>query len=589
MFGINLNQLNAFAWGFSCFDTLDASVRSGDLLLVQAESEYFAKVVSVSPLKLQPLLPQAHDLGRQVAVLRGTAYATPGERAIIALRGLCLATGPWRLTGRLADLLRSTSELESLEPEHLKHLQGACNLKQGQHWHTESQRQIIATAQRKELLLIHGPPGTGKTSTAAAIISQWIQEEGRVLCTAESHVAAKRLVDALYFAPVMHLQWTGDVPWLELQKQLRAARVVVATCTGSGHELLSSVAFRWLLIDEATQATEPAALIPICRSSGAQQLVLLGDPQQLPPTVLSAQAIRWGLSTTLFDRLRRQKHVPMLLDVQFRMHPMLCSFPAAAFYGGQVQTSVDITSQLLAFEFRGVHGREKQIGSSFCNSSEADVVMSILSQLTTDLQSILLVAPYRAQRALLERRLADLRYKDHRLQALQPLQDATSIILAILRGFGLSMVELRRQNGDQVSTIDALQGGECDLLIFSATRSNTAGVVGFLSDKRRVNVVLTRARRGLIVVGDPRTLAHDATWAAWLKFVKTQSALSLEPLDPYTLAVRAEAHLCLGNRDDAIGDCDQALDLNRNLDYAVMIRERACSNDRLQDLLSPHS
>lgn len=70
------------------------------------------------------------------------------------------------------------------------------------------------------------------------------------------------------------------------------------------------------------------------------------------------------------------------------------------------------------------------------------------------------------------RRLADLRYKDHRLQALQPLQ----AILAILRGFGLSMVELRQRNGDQVSTIDALQGGECDLLIFSATRSNTAGV-----------------------------------------------------------------------------------------------------------------
>eukprot|EP00435_Cladocopium_sp_Y103_P056471 s1039_g19.t1 len=218
-------------------------------------------------------------------------------------------------------------------------------------------------------------------------------------------------------------------------------------------------------------------------SSGAQQLVLLGDPHQLPPTVLSAKAVQWGLSKTLFDRLS-EKHLPMLLDTQFRMHPTLCAFPAAAFYGSQLKTS-GVTAELVALEFRGVHGPEKQIGSSFCNASEADIVISILPELATDLESILLVAPYRAQRGLLERRLADLPRKDPRLQ---------------------------------VSTIDALQGGECDFLIFSATRSNAIGAVGFLRDKRRVNVVLTRARRGIIVVGDPRTLANDATWAAWMEF-----------------------------------------------------------------------
>ncbi|CAK9114266.1 Uncharacterized ATP-dependent helicase C29A10.10c [Durusdinium trenchii] len=309
---------------------------------------------------------------------------------------------------------------------------------------------------------------------------------GRALCTAESHVAAKRLVDALQGLPVMHMRWTGDswicvrakaettkaehhswrqrfsttcdagdVPWSELQRQLQAARVVVATCTGAGHDLLSSVGFRWLLIDEATQATEPAALIPICRSA-AEQLVLLGDPQQLPPTVLSLKAIRWGLSTTLFDRLSGQQQ-PMLLDTQFRMHPTLCEFPAAAFYGGQLRSAAAASAASApgrsAIEFRGVHSREQSVGSSFCNPTEADIVMSLLPELA-DFESILLVAPYRAQRALLERRLADLP-PDHRLQ---------------------------------VSTIDALQGGECDFLIFSATRSNPAGVVGFLSDRRRVNV-----------------------------------------------------------------------------------------------------
>ncbi|CAK9002137.1 unnamed protein product [Durusdinium trenchii] len=484
-------------------------VQVGDLLLVQIQqtAEFFAKVQATSPtLTLKVLqMPnsalatlasdeegganQRHSRSsssrRVAALLFGVALAVPGERAVLALRGLCREVPCW--SGPLCGLIRPGGSEGQLADKVLLSQPIQANEGKWSKW-TKPQCEVIAAGQRQRLLLVHGPPGTGKTSTAAAMVSEWIKHhEGRALCTAESHVAAKRLVDALQGLPVMHMRWTGDVPWSELQRQLQAARVVVATCTGAGHDLLSSVGFRWLLIDEATQATEPAALIPICRSA-AEQLVLLGDPQQLPPTVLSLKAIRWGLSTTLFDRLSGQQQ-PMLLDTQFRMHPTLCEFPAAAFYGGQLRSAAAASAASApgrsAIEFRGVHSREQSVGSSFCNPTEADIVMSLLPELA-DFESILLVAPYRAQRALLERRLADLP-PDHRLQ---------------------------------VSTIDALQGGECDFLIFSATRSNPAGVVGFLSDRRRVNVLLTRARCGLIVVGDPRTLLQDPTWASWLEFAE---------------------------------------------------------------------
>eukprot|EP00439_Symbiodinium_sp_Y106_P011000 s6875_g1.t1 len=130
----------------------------------------------------------------------------------------------------------------------------------------------------------------------------------------------------------------------------------------------------------------------------------------------------------------------------------------------------------------------------------------------------------------------------------------------------------------EVATVDALQGDEREVVIFSATRSNDTGAIGFLSDPRRANVLLTRARRALFVVGDPRLGLSAATPLGahgWRRCPRR--ALILNPIDPYTLAVRAEAQMCIGNLDEAIADCDQALQLSPSLEYAVMIRERACN------------
>ncbi|CAE7383708.1 ANKRD50 [Symbiodinium natans] len=215
------------------------------------------------------------------------------------------------------------------------------------------------------------------------------------------------------------------------------------------------------------------------------------------------------------------------------MLPALAAFPAAFFYEGRLQT--------------GVRGCERRVGTSYENPGEAEVVAGHVDELlrTESVESLAVIAPYAAQRNLLERRLAELGVQHPKLQ---------------------------------VATVDALQGDERDVVIFSATRSNDVGVLGFLSDPRRANVLLTRARRGLCVVGDARTLRCDPTWGAWLAALPESStrgavkARSREGQEGLKEAFGESsgpwfpAQMCIGNLDEAIADCDQ-----------VMIRERACN------------
>jgi len=285
----------------------------------------------------------------------------------------------------------------------------------------------------------------------------------------------------------------------EKLQALQNAQVVCCTCIGSGADILDNMSFEKVLVDEATQATEPAVLVPLTRS--CRQLVLVGDHCQLPPTVLSTRASEEGLGVPLFSRMVACGVIPFMLDTQYRMHPGIAMFPSDLFYGGKLISGVSPPERrpLQGFPWPReefpvafvpvTHGIEVDDGVSKINEAEAaaacDAVAALLAGGQCGPSDIAVVTPYAAQVRLIRR--------------------LTKKLVS-----GPPYVE--------VSSTDGFQGREKEAVVFSAVRSNDYGSVGFVSDWRRVNVSFTRARRGLIVIGNDVTLRRGDpdTWMPWL-------------------------------------------------------------------------
>lgn len=168
---------------------------------------------------------------------------------------------------------------------------------------------------------------------------------------------------------------------------LAHAQVVCATCTGAGADAFERLSFPAVLLDEAAQATEPAALVPLC--SGCRRLVLAGDHAQLPPTILSREAASGGLAVSLFERLARVGVAPFLLDTQYRMHPALAAFPSARFYGRRLRSGTPASQRApprgfpwplpgVPLAFVSVFGAERSEGTSHVNAAEADAVAHVV-------------------------------------------------------------------------------------------------------------------------------------------------------------------------------------------------------------------
>lgn len=416
------------------------------------------------------------------------------------------------------------------------------------------------------LTLIQGPPGTGKTYTAVRVLEAWAKQDyGTILAVADSNVAVDNLLEGLLDLGVRAVRLGQPVKvrenlrdatmdaqmeihelnrelveeierneklsrrikgmrggkekglahrdlsrgWKEVRRIEREIRddildrcqVLCCTCIGSGHDLLDGRRFSRVLIDEATQATEPASLVPIVR--GSRQIVLIGDHKQLPPTVISKRAEDGGLSRSLFERLIDMGIEPKLLTTQYRMHPSISEFPNTHFYQGLLEDGVSPDQRPAPMgmlwpdweapmAFVPVDGDEllSPDGASKENPAEASWAVKILIGLVeggeVDLSDIGIVTPYAGQ-----------------VRAIRDMIPES-----------LQSVEVR--------TVDGYQGREKDVIIFSCVRSNKDGNVGFLSDPRRLNVALTRSRRGLVVIGDPETLRSDENWRSWIEHIRSR-------------------------------------------------------------------
>lgn len=431
----------------------------------------------------------------------------------------------------------------------------------------QSQRAAYDAAMTHRLSLIQGPPGTGKTHTAVRILTGWARcGAGPILAVADSNVAVDNLLEGLLERGVKairigqpvkvrehlreatmaaqmeehHLREDVEVMlrlnedlmrripslkgkdkglahrdvkrgWKEVRRienQMRDdilehAQVICATCIGSGHNLLESRRFPLVLIDEATQATEPASLVPLVK--GARHIVVVGDHRQLPPTVISRRAESDGLARSLFERLVALGAPTTMLTTQYRMHPVIREWPSERFYDGLLEDGIEAADRPAPagfiwpdfdapVAFVPVEGAEATSGdgTSKHNLDEAGLALNIVDMLLSggDLapSDIGVVTPYNGQVRLLN----DLFEKAGGREEGEPY------------------------HGLEIKSVDGYQGREKDVIVLSAVRANDAGEMGFLKDWRRLNVAITRARRGLILIGHPRTLRNDSTWASWL-------------------------------------------------------------------------
>jgi superfamily I DNA and/or RNA helicase len=447
-----------------------------------------------------------------------------------------------------------------------------------------------------EVAIIHGPPGTGKTTTLVAAIKQLVARESTVLVTAPSNTAADLLTERLADAGVGVIRignisrvedhilqhtldavlarhpesknikkvkiqaaeyrrqakrfkrtfdaedrrerdhlwtqardleaWANDLETRLLEQILTGAQAITCTLVGAAHPVLERYTFRTCVIDEAAQALEPACWIPISKCS---RVIFAGDPFQLPPTVKNIEAARKGLSKTMMERcIRLMPQQVHLLNVQYRMHQAIMGFSNQYFYGGALEAHASVGERRLwsldaagetvtffepvafvdtagcGFEERAnrQNGKDANRYQSRYNPEEALLVREHLMKLIPLFPgevkpSIGILSPYREQ----VNHLDELLREDADLQALLLTKNADAAYSAIT-----------------INTIDGFQGQERDIIYISLVRSNTKNEIGFLSDYRRMNVAMTRARMLLVVIGDSGTIGNNPFYQAFLEY-----------------------------------------------------------------------
>ena len=411
----------------------------------------------------------------------------------------------------------------------------------------------------KDVAVVHGPPGTGKTTTLVEAIYETLRRENQVLVCAQSNMAvdwiSEKLVDRgvnvlrignptrvndkmLSFTyerrfeahPDYELLWAirkairdlrahrkrGDEKYhqklerlkeraTELEVRINAqlfgeARVIASTLVGSANRLLEGQKFGTLFIDEAAQALEAACWIPIRRVS---RVIFAGDHCQLPPTIKSYAALKAGLDKTLMERIVENKpEVVTLLKMQYRMNEEIMRFSSDWFYGNQVESAPEVKYRsILDLDIPMTWVDTSQFAVEGLQFTEEFVGESFGRINKAEAELTLLVLEQYFQK------IGKQRILDERLDVgiISPYRAQVQYLRRLLkkREFFKPYRSLI-----SVNTVDGFQGQERDIILISLVRANDEGQIGFLRDLRRMNVAITRARMKLIILGDASTMTR---------------------------------------------------------------------------------
>lgn len=416
----------------------------------------------------------------------------------------------------------------------------------------------------KDVAVVHGPPGTGKTTTLVEAIFETLRRESQVLVCAQSNMAvdwiSEKLVDRginvlrignptrvndkmLSFTYERRFEAHPDYPQLwsirkairelrqqrkhadswhqkmdrlksratELELRIRSslfgeARVIASTLTGAANRVLEGEKYSTLFIDEAAQALEAACWIAI-RKAG--RVILAGDHCQLPPTVKSIMALKGGLGNTLMERIVENKpETVTLLKMQYRMNEQIMKFSSEWFYHGMVESAptvshrgiLDYDTPMMWIDTAECDGKEEFVGENFGRINRAEAELT-LQTLQQYLEKI-------GKQRILEESID------------------VGIISPYRAQVQLLRKELRKREFFRpyrhlltVNTVDGFQGQERDIILISLVRSNDGGDIGFLRDLRRMNVAITRARMKLIILGSSETMTSHPFYKKLYEYV----------------------------------------------------------------------
>jgi ATP-dependent RNA/DNA helicase IGHMBP2 len=442
-------------------------------------------------------------------------------------------------------------------------------------------RNILAA---KDVAIIHGPPGTGKTTTMVEAVKLTLQNEKQVLVTAPSNTAVDLLTeklaqkglkvlrignparmseDLIHHSLDTQIAQHNDYKFLKqlrkdaeeykkmankykrkfgvaerdqrrllfaeatkmlneasvlekymVESLVNQAQVITATLVGSVNKYIRFRRFSTVFIDEAGQALEPATWIPITK---ADKVVLAGDHCQLPPTVKSFEAAQAGLSVTLFEKIIQQQKVGVMLQTQYRMNEKIMGFSNQMFYNHELKADERVRHHLLVTDVQdavlgspvefidtagcGFEEKVNEETQSKCNPEEAQLLIKHLKnlleysritypQILNEYFSVGIISPYNAQVTYLQEQIT----QNTDLADFLPFLD--------------------------IKSIDGFQGQEREVMYISLVRSNDKAQIGFLSDTRRMNVALTRARKKLVVFGDSATLGNHPFYQSFLAYIE---------------------------------------------------------------------
>ena len=504
------------------------------------------------------------DVGVQL-YFDGTSYQT----MFAALKEVMAARA-----GRLARLREVVLGTERPEWRKLPAMQLA--------WLNPSQEKAVNKVLcAKDVAVVHGPPGTGKTTTLVEAIYETLRRETQVLVCAQSNTAvdwiAEKLVDRgvnvlrvgnptrvnekmMSFTYEKRFEQHPSYPRLcVLRKSIREeaarlkslrgakkeaarvhlhrlrqqavdleveidarlfdeARVVACTLVGSANRLLTGKRFSTLFIDEAGQALEAACWIAIARSD---RVILAGDHLQLPPTVKCHEAARGGLDRTLLQRIQQKMpETVSMLTTQYRMHEDIMRFPSRWFYHGKLQAAPEVGHR---------------------NILEFDTPVTWVDTAALELTETQVAENFgRLNKPEAELLVAQLREYIERIGAGRIVEE--SIDFGLISPYRAQVQYIRQlikrdrffaptRRLITIHTVDGFQGQERDVILISLVRANEAGDIGFLNDLRRMNVAMTRARMKLIILGDASTLARHAFYKALYEYISRQGKVVVIPPD----------------------------------------------------------